>query len=86
MTCESCERFHLDCRECIKELKMSPYKSALLIQRYAEEAVEGLRTRGATADTEHRLIDIGALARDIANDVQPSPHDGLDPRTIVQPG
>lgn len=48
---------------------MSPRKSALFIQRYAKEAIEGLRTQGATADTEHRLIDIGALARDIVNDL-----------------
>lgn len=48
---------------------MSPRKLALIIQRYAKEALEGLRTQGATADTEHRLIDIEALARDIDSDL-----------------
>lgn len=52
---------------------MSPQKAAHYIQRYATEALEGLRTQGATADTEHRLIDIRALARDIANDLQEEP-------------
>jgi len=46
---------------------MSPYESALLIQRYAAEAIKGLHTQGATADTENRLTDIIALARDIFN-------------------
>lgn len=49
---------------------MSPCKSALIIQRYAKEAIEGLRTQGATADTEHRLLDIHALARDIVSDLK----------------
>ncbi len=51
---------------------MSPYESALLIQRYAAEAIEGLRTQGATADTESRLVDITALARAIATVLQPA--------------
>ncbi|MBA7605253.1 hypothetical protein ES703_12383 [subsurface metagenome] len=50
--------------------KMSPQKAALHIQRYATEAIEGLRTQGATADTEHRLIDIRTLAHDITTDLQ----------------
>lgn len=54
-----------------KNPKMSPQKAALHIQRYATEAIEGLRTQGATADTEHRLVDIRALALGIANDLQP---------------
>ena len=58
---------------------MSPRESALLIQRYATEALEGLRTQGATADTEHRLIDIGALARDLANDLQPVQDESAEP-------
>jgi len=49
---------------------MSPHKSALVIQRYAKEAIEGLRTQGATADTEHRLVDIEALAHDIVTDLK----------------
>ena len=54
---------------------MTPQESALLIQRYAAEALEGLRTQGSTADTEHRLIDIGALAGDIVNDLKPRSED-----------
>jgi len=50
--------------------KMSPQKAALHIQRYATEAIEGLRTQGATADTEHRLVDIRALAQDITKDLK----------------
>ena len=42
-----------------------------MIQRYATEAIEGLRTQGATADTENRLVDICALARSIATVLQP---------------
>ncbi|MBA7629774.1 hypothetical protein ES703_37278 [subsurface metagenome] len=59
--------------------KMSPHKAALLIQRYATEAIEGLRTQGATADTEHRLIDLRALACDIAKDLQPIQDESSDP-------
>ncbi len=58
---------------------MSSQKAALLIQRYATEALEGLRTQGATTDTEHRLIDIEALARDIANDLQPIQDESVEP-------
>lgn len=58
---------------------MSPCESALLIQRYAIEALEVLRTQGATADTEHRLVDIRDLARDIANDLQPIKDKSAEP-------
>jgi len=51
---------------------MSPYESALLIQRYATEAIGGLRTQGATADTEHRLVDIIDLACAIATVLKPA--------------
>ncbi|TKJ24671.1 MAG: hypothetical protein CEE41_05290 [Hadesarchaea archaeon B3_Hades] len=63
----------------VKQPGMSPHRAALHIQRYATEALEGLRTQGATADTEHRLIDIGALARDIANDLQPVQDESSEP-------
>lgn len=55
----------------VKDLGMSPHSAALLIQRYATLALEGLRRTDATADSENRLIDIEALARDIANDLRP---------------
>lgn len=48
--------------------KVSPRKAACLIQRYATEAITGLRSQGSTADTENRLIDIRDLALGIAND------------------
>jgi len=62
-----------------KQPKMSPQKASLHIQRYATEAIEGLRTQGATADTEHRLIDIRALALGIANDLQPIQDESSEP-------
>lgn len=62
-----------------KELKMSPHELALLIQHYAAEALEGIQSTDATAYTEHRLIDIEALARDIAKDLQPVQDESSEP-------
>lgn len=47
---------------------MNTKQIALQIERCATEAIEGLCTQGATADTEHRLTDIRALAHSIAHD------------------
>lgn len=55
----------------VKDLGMLPHSAALLIQRYATLALEGLRSTDATADSENRLVDIRILARDIAKDLQP---------------
>jgi len=66
-----------------KQPKMSPQKAALHIQRYATEAIEGLRTQGATADTEHRLVDIRALALGIANDLQPAARPAISKARIT---
>lgn len=66
-----------------KNPKMSPQKAALHIQRYATEAIEGLRTQGATADTEHRLVDIRALARTIATVLQPAERPAISKARIT---
>ena len=50
---------------------MSPHESALLIQRYATEAISALHRPLNIFQARDRLTDIRALARDIANDLQP---------------
>ena len=54
-----------------KDLPMSSHKAALLIQRYANEALTALHRPLNIYQARDRLTDLTALARDIANDLQP---------------